>query len=55
MEDEKKEAVAVEENAEQKPVEETFVAKDVSVSEMNETEVELEKADAEYTATNSQV
>jgi len=54
MEDERKEAV-VEEKAEEKPVEETFVAKDVSVSEMNENEVELEKADAEYTATNIQV
>ena len=52
MEEEKKE-VAVSE--EQKPVEEAFVAKDVSVSEMNENEVELEKADASYTATNIQV
>ena len=53
MEDEKKEAV-VEEKAEEKK-EDNFVAKDVSVSEMNENEVELEKADAEYTATNIQV
>lgn len=53
MEEEKKvEAVPSEE---QKPVEEVFVAKDVSVSEMNENEVELEKADASYTATNIQV
>ena len=52
MEEEKKE-VAVSE--EQKPVEEVFVAKDVSVSEMNENEVALEKADASYTATNIQV
>jgi len=57
MEEEKKEAV-VEQPAEaeaQKPVEEEFVAKDVSVSEMNENEVQLEKADASYTATNIQV
>ena len=53
MEEEKKvEAVLSEE---QKPVEEVFVAKDVSISEMNENEVELEKADASYTATNIQV
>lgn len=53
MEEEKKvEAVPSEE---QKPVEEAFVAKDVSVTEMNEKEVELEKADASYTATNIQV
>ena len=54
MEEERKEA-AVPSEAEQKPVEEVFVAKDVSVSEMNENEVELEKADASYTATNIQV
>jgi len=54
MEEEKKEAVVPSEG-EQKPVEEAFVAKDVSVSQMNETEVELEKADASYTATNIQV
>ncbi len=53
MEEEKKVEAATSE--EQKPVEEAFVAKDVSVSEMNETEVELEKADASYTATNIQV
>ena len=53
MEEEKKVEVATSE--EQKPVEEAFVAKDVSVSELNETEVELEKADASYTATNIQV
>ena len=54
MEEEKKvEEVAQE--AEQKPVEDVFVAKDVSVSEMNENEIELEKADASYTATNIQV
>ena len=53
MEEEKKvEAVPSEE---QKPVEEVFVAKDVSISEMSEKEVELEKADASYTATNIQV
>ena len=56
MEEEKKEAVAVEgKEAENKAVEETFVPKDVSVSEMNEEEVELEKADENYTATNIQV
>ena len=53
MEEEKKEVVAGAE--ETKPVEEAFVAKDISVSEMNENEVELEKADASYTATNIQV
>ena len=53
MEEEKKVEAATSE--EQKPVEEAFVAKDVSVSELNETEVELEKADASYTATNIQV
>ena len=53
MEEEKKVEAATSE--EQKPVEEAFVAKDVSISEMNETEVELEKADASYTATNIQV
>ena len=52
MEEEKKDAVASEET---KPVEEVFVAKDVSVSEMNEHETALEKADASYTATNIQV
>ena len=56
MEEEKKEAVAAETNQpEAKQVEDVFVAKDVSVSEMNENEVELEKADASYTATNIQV
>ena len=54
MEEERKEVAATNE-AEQKPVEEAFVAKDVSVTEMNEKEVELEKADASYTATNIQV
>ena len=54
MEEEKKEAVA-QPAEEAKPVEEVFVAKDISVSEMNENEVELEKADASYTATNIQV
>ena len=53
MEEEKK--VEAANSEEQKPVEEAFVAKDVSISEMNETEVELEKADASYTATNIQV
>ncbi len=53
MEEEKKVEAATSEK--QKPVEEAFVAKDVSISEMNETEVELEKADASYTATNIQV
>lgn len=53
MEEEKK--VEATTSEEQKPVEEAFVAKDVSISEMNETEVELEKADASYTATNIQV
>ena len=53
MEEEKK---TVEQPAEEtKPVEEAFVAKDISVSEMSEKEVELEKADASYTATNIQV
>ena len=54
MEEERKE-VAAAPAEEQKPVEEAFVAKDISVSEMNETEAELEKADASYTATNIQV
>ena len=55
MEEEKKEPV-VSENLEQpKKEEDNFVATDVSISEMNEEEVELEKADAEYTATNIQV
>ena len=54
MEEERKE-VAAAPAEEQKPVEEAFVAKDISVSELNETEVELEKADASYTATNIQV
>ena len=54
MEEERKE-VAAAPAEEQKPVEEAFVAKDISVSEMNENEVELEKADASYTATNIQV
>ena len=54
MEEERKEAAVVNE-AEAKPAEEAFVAKDVSVTEMNEKEVELEKADASYTATNIQV
>ena len=54
MEEERKEVAAPTET-EQKPVEEEFVAKDVSVSEMSEKEVELEKADASYTATNIQV
>ena len=54
MEEEKKE-VATAPAEETKPVEETFVAKDVSISEMNENEIELEKADASYTATNIQV
>ena len=53
MEEEKKEPV-VSENQEQ-PVQDNFVAPEVSISEMNEEEVELEKADAEYTATNIQV
>ena len=54
MEEEKKE-VATAPAEETKPVEEAFVAKDVSISEMNENEIELEKADASYTATNIQV
>ena len=54
MEEEKKVEVTAPAE-EQKPVEEAFVAKDISVSEMNENEVELEKADASYTATNIQV
>ena len=53
MEEEKKEPV-VSENQEQ-PAQDNFVAPEVSISEMNEEEVELEKADAEYTATNIQV
>ena len=53
MEEEKKVEATAE--TEQKPVEEVFVAKDVSISEMNENEIELEKADASYTATNIQV
>ena len=55
MEEEKKVVAEQANEAEQKPVEEVFVAKDISVSEMNENEVELEKADASYTATNIQV
>ena len=55
MEEEKKEVAVENTEAENKPVEETFVPKDVSVSEMNEEEVELEKADENYTATNIQV
>ena len=55
MEEEKKVVAEQANEAEQKPVEEVFVAKDVSVSEMNENEAELEKADASYTATNIQV
>ncbi len=51
MEEEKKVEVTAPAE-EQKPVEDVFVAKDVSISEMNENEVELEKADASYTATN---
>ena len=54
MEEEKKEPV-VSENPEQPQKEDNFVAPEVSISEMNEEEVELEKADAEYTATNIQV
>ena len=54
MEEEKKEPV-VEEKQEQAAQQDTFVAPEVSISEMNEEEVELEKADAEYTATNIQV
>ena len=54
MEEEKKEVVAPE-NPEQPKQEDNFVAPEVSISEMNEEEVELEKADAEYTATNIQV
>ena len=53
MEEERKEAAVPSE--EEKKVEEAFVAKDVSISEMSEKEVELEKADASYTATNIQV
>ena len=53
MEEEKKEPV-VSENTDQ-PAQDNFVAPEVSISEMNEEEVELEKADAEYTATNIQV
>ena len=56
MEEEKKEQVVESPaNEEQKPAEDVFVAKDVSISEMNENEAELEKADASYTATNIQV
>ena len=53
MEEEKKEPVASE-NKEQ-PAQDNFVAPEVSISEMNEEEAELEKADAQYTATNIQV
>ena len=53
MEEEKKEPVASE-NQEQ-PAQDNFVAPEVSISELNEEEAELEKADAEYTATNIQV
>ena len=53
MEEEKKEPVASE-NQEQ-PAQDNFVASEVSISELNEEEVELEKADAKYTATNIQV
>ena len=53
MEEEKKEPVASE-NQEQ-PAQDNFVAPEVSISELNEEEVELEKADAKYTATNIQV
>ena len=41
MEEEKKEQVVETTAEEQKPVEDVFVAKDVSISEMNETEAEL--------------
>ena len=53
MEEEKKEPVASE-NQEQ-PAQDNFVAPEVSISELNEEEAELEKADAKYTATNIQV
>ncbi len=53
MEEEKKE-VAVEAKSEEKK-EETFIPREVEISEMNEKEVQLEKADASYTATNIQV
>ena len=53
MEEEKKEPVASEQPAENQ--QDNFVAPEVSISEMNEEEVELEKADANYTATNIQV
>ena len=55
MEEEKKENTVESSETETKAVEEQFVAKDVSVSEMNEEEIELEKADENYTATNIQV
>ena len=52
MEEEKK---VVEQAAEEQKPAEPFVPQDISVSEMNENEVELEKADENYTATNIQV
>ena len=51
MEEEKKEVIATEEAKTEAPAPEIKV----EVSEMNEEEVQLEKADAQYTATNIQV
>jgi len=52
MEEEKKEVV---ESAEVKPEEKEFVPTHVEISEMNEKEAQLEKADANYTSDNIQV
>jgi len=57
MEEEKKEVVTNSEEAakSEETKEAEFVPSEVSISEMNEKEQELEKADANYTATNIQV
>ena len=52
MEEEKKDVVAEENKT---PEVTPAPAPEVEISEMNEKEVELEKANAEYTATNIQV
>ena len=49
MEEEKKVAEALEANSSESP------AQEIEISEMNENEVQLEKANKEYTATNIQV
>ena len=49
MEEEKKVAEVLEANSSESP------AQEIEISEMNENEVQLEKANKEYTATNIQV